>query len=475
MSRREKDAVVDMSAVKTADTRGVGVGRARAWLSTDAGHMMQAVSLDGDAPAEAAHEVPLEIDHARRFQSILGFGASFTDSSAFLVNGLDASARQEVMRRLFSRRHGIGLSLLRNPMGACDYSRWVYSYDDMSGGATDEDMRHFSIRHDLADIVPLTKEAMDLNPDLRLIASPWSAPGWMKDSGTMITGSLLKRWYSAYARYFVRFIQAYRGQGIAVHALTVQNEPLFEPPHYPGMPMSAAEELEFVTSFLRPALERAGLSPEIWGYDHNWDHPEYPAHLLEHGRKAFDGIAWHWYGGEAARQSELSRRYDDAPVYFTEGSGGDWIPAFGPAFGNLMRTGIEILRHRSRSLMLWNIALDRRNGPVVPGFGRSTCRGLLRISRGAKVEYTLDYWGLAHFSSVIAVGAVRVESTQSGSLRSLVCDNPDGTTAMVLFNDGNRPVDVRVKDAELDTLCRLPSQSAMTLLARVSTWREGER
>lgn len=474
-----KDGVVIMVGAHAVEADGPRLGQVQAWLSTDASHMMQtaavgAISDTGDAGVNGIADLVLEVDHAKRFQSIMGFGASFSDASASLVNGLELTARRRVMRSLFSRDDGIGLSLLRNPMGACDYSRWVYSYDDMGPGQTDEGLSHFSIEHDLADIVPLTKQAMGINPALRLISSPWSAPGWMKDSGTMITGSLLKRWYSTYAEYFVKFIQAYQSHGVPVHALTVQNEPLFEPPHYPGMPMSASDELEFVVSYLRPALARAGLSPEIYGYDHNWDHPEYPAYLLEQGREAFDGVAWHWYGGEADKQSELAQRYANIPTYFTEGSGGDWIPAFTPAFSNLMRTGIEILRHRSRSLILWNIALDQHNGPVVPGFGRSTCRGLLRIVNSATVEYTLDYYGLAHFSSAIAPGAVRVASSQGAGVSSLVCDNPDGTTAMVLFNDADRQRAVRVRDGELDVLFQLPSHAAMTLLTRTSTWCEGE-
>jgi glucosylceramidase len=463
---------VSITGLNTIEATDAQSGLVKAWLTTDATHMLQTV--DACADKDTVPDVVLDVDHTKRFQSIVGFGASFTDSSASLINSLDTSVRQQVMQRLFDRQRGIGLSLLRNPMGACDYSRWVYSYDDMPSGESDATLKHFSIKHDLADILPLTKMAMQINPEVQLIASPWSAPGWMKDSGTMITGSLMKRWYSAYAEYFVKFIQAYEREGVQVHALTVQNEPLFEPPHYPGMLVSAREELEFVVSYLRPALERSGLSPEIYGYDHNWDHPEYPEYLLTHAHDAFDGIAWHWYGGEAERQSEVAQRYQDFPSYFTEGSGGEWIPAFRPAFSNLMRTGIEILRNCSRSLILWNIALDHHNGPTVPGFGRSTCRGLLKISKSTAVEYTLDYYGLAHFSSAIAKGAVRIDSSQNKGIRSLVCDNPDGTTAFVLFNDGHEDRNIGIRDAELNVVYKLPSQAALTIVAHTSTWSKGE-
>jgi glucosylceramidase len=440
------------------------MGTTTAWMTTDAAHMMRPLALA--APGHAPIDDELTFDHGVRHQRIAGFGASFTDSSAFLVNGLDGGEKRTVMQRLFSSDKGIGLSLLRNPIGASDYARWVYSYDDMAGGVSDEHLDHFSIEHDRADILPLTAWAMRINPDLRLIASPWSAPGWMKDSGTMISGSLLKRWYGVYADYLVAFIKAYADEGVDVHAITIQNEPLFEPSHYPGMPLSAREAVDFVLRHLRPALHAAGLRTRIFGYDHNWDHPEYPEYLLAHAAEVFDGIAWHWYGGEPSVQSLLSRRFGDKPVYFTEGSGGDWIPAFEAAFSNVMRSGIDILRHRSRSFMLWNIALDERNGPVVPGFGRSTCRGLLRIGKGKRVEYTLDYYGLGHFSSVIRPGATRIESSQTPSIRTLACDNPDGSTGYVFFNDAQRSRYVHAGDGALDVAVSMPPKSALSIIAR---------
>ncbi|MFT8639324.1 glycoside hydrolase family 30 protein [Bifidobacterium sp.] len=428
--------------------------------STDAHHLWQPVEED-----PVSSDVTLAIDHCERHQSIDGFGASFTDSSAYLMSRLPEEQREQAMRRLFSPKDGIGLSMLRNPMGACDYSREFYTYDDMPQGRTDVSLRHFSIAHDEEAVIPLTALAMRLNPELKLMASPWSAPAWMKSSRRLATGRLLPRFYESYAQYFVRFIEAYRGNGIPVFAVTPQNEPLFEPRHYPSMRFSARGEARFVQRHLRPAFDGAGLRTRILGYDHNWDRPSYPLRLLKKADEAFDGIAWHWYGGEPQSQTVLAKRYPDKAVYFTEGSGGSWIPEFHPAFSNLMRRGIEILKNGSRCFILWNIALDEHNGPVVPGFGESTCRGLLRIGDGtSRVEYTLDYYGLAHFSAFIRPGAIRIGGKTDVPLCQLVCENPDGSTVVVMFNDSATPHHVSIVDEDLHGTVSCPAHSAVTVV-----------
>ncbi|KFI49457.1 glycoside hydrolase family 30 protein [Bifidobacterium biavatii] len=419
--------------------------------------------------AAGAADVTITVDPGHRHQSIDGFGASFTDASAHLIGQvLDDGDRTYAMSKLFDPKLGIGLSLLRNPMGASDYARTIYSYDDMPNGYEDMELEHFSIYHDEDGIIPLTKWAMELNPQLKLIASPWSAPGWMKTSGSMIGGELKEDRYEVYARYFVRFLQAYAEQGVPVFAVTPQNEPLFMPGHYPGMLMPADREVRFVRDFLRPALRKAGFDTRVFGYDHNWDRIDYPLNLLDDAFDAFDGIAWHWYGGRPVSQSRVAAIFPDKDVYFTEGSGGEWIPEFEPAFSNLMRTGIDILRNGSKSFILWNLALDEHNGPVVPGFGRSTCRGLLRVDQTDRtVEYTLDYYGLAHFSKFIRPGAVRIDSSQTVGVRSLACRNTDGSTVAVLFNDADHAVRVVVEVCGMDgspCTATMPAKAALTVV-----------
>lgn len=411
----------------------------------------------GTEPEKASPQTGIAevaLDKAERGQIMDGFGASFTDSSAYLMNQvLDEAKREEAMVKLFDPERGIGLSVLRNPMGASDYARSIYSYDDLPEGEADPELARFSIAHDEADIIPLVKRAMELNPDVKLMASPWSAPGWMKTSGSMLGGQLKPEYYAAYADYFVRYVQAYGEHGLPIYAVTPQNEALYEPLHYPSMLMPADVQTVFVRDYLKPAFVRAGIDTKILCYDHNWDRPDYPLEVLEGAGDAVDGVAWHWYGGEPAAQSEVRRAVPGKEVHFTEGSGGDWIPPFEQAFSNVMRTGIEILRNDSQSFVLWNMALDEHKGPTVPGFGESTCRGIVQVNQaGGELTYTLDYYALAHFSKVIRPGAVRIGSASAErEIRSAAFLNSDGSLAVVLFNDG---------DEDRRIALRLPAEAA---------------
>lgn len=390
----------------------------------------------------------VEIDASQTYQEMDGFGASFTDSAAYLIHQvLDEEQRTEVMSKLFDPQDGIGLSFLRNPMGASDYARTVYSYNDLPENETDPELSGFSIAHDEADIIPLLQQALKLNPEIKLMASPWSAPGWMKTSGSMITGQLKPEHYQVYADYFVRYIQAFAAHGLPTYAVTAQNEPLYEPQHYPGMLMLPEEQLVFIRDYLKPSFRKHGLDTKILCYDHNWDRPDYPLTVLEEAEAEVDGVAWHWYGGAPAAQSEVLAAYPGKEVHFTEGSGGEWIPPFEQAFSNVMRTGIEILRNHSKSFVLWNMALDQQNGPTVPGFGKSTCRGVVTVSQQTReLTYTLDYYALAHFSKVIRPKALRLDTAASkGHVRSVAFRNSDGSVAAVLFNNGDKEENVAVK------------------------------
>ena len=404
--------------------------------------------------AESADRaVHVALDIRERGQRMDGFGASFTDSSAYLIHGvLGEAQREELMIKLFDAHAGIGLSVLRNPMGASDYARSIYSYDDLPEGESDHELAKFSVAHDEADIVPLLKRALELNPDIKLMASPWSAPGWMKTSGSMLGGRLKPDCYQVFADYFVRYIQAYAEHGLPIYAVTPQNEALYEPLHYPSMRMPADVQTVFIRDYLKPSFERAGIQSKILCYDHNWDRPDYPLEVLAGAGDSVDGVAWHWYGGDASAQSEVLRAVPGKEVHFTEGSGGEWIPPFEEAFSNVLRTGIEILRHNSQSFVLWNMALDEHNGPTVPGFGQSTCRGIVQVNQSTgELTYTLDYYALAHFSRIIRPGAVRIGSScAEPDVRSAAFENTDGSIAIVLFNDAETTRRITLSLPELD-------------------------
>ncbi|MCR8658839.1 glycoside hydrolase family 30 protein [Paenibacillus endoradicis] len=425
-------------------------------------------SIEQLAPyASDVTEVTISINEQMTYQEIDGFGASFTDSSAYLMNQvLEPEQREQAMKMLFDPVQGIGLSVMRNPMGASDYARDFYSYNDLPEGETDEALSQFTIAHDEQDIVPLVKEALSLNEEIKLMASPWSPPAWMKTSGSMIGGELKKEYYSTYATYFVKYIQAYAEHGLPMYAITPQNEALYSPGHYPGMIMLPEVQSEFIKHHLKPAFVEHGISTKILCYDHNWDEPNYPLHVLETADDAVDGVAWHWYGGSPSTQSDVFHKFPLKEVHFTEGSGGEWIPVFEPAFSNVMRTGIEIIRNYSKSLVLWNMALDENNGPTVPGFGNSTCRGIVQVNQQTKeLTYTLDYYALAHFSKCIRPNAVRLDTQSTNEqVRSVSVRNKDNSIALVLFNDSelNCNASIALPGAE-SIVIAVEAKSAITI------------
>ncbi|KZS46412.1 glycosyl hydrolase [Paenibacillus glucanolyticus] len=414
-----------------------------------------------------AQQHTIVIDEEQTFQEMDGFGASFTDSAAYLIHQvLETEQRSELMTQLFDANEGIGLSVLRQPMGASDYARDFYSYNDLPEGQSDEELKQFSIAHDEDDMIPLLQEALRLNPDVKLMGSPWSPPGWMKTSGSMIGGELKPEYYSVYADYFVRYIQGYASHGLLIYAVTPQNEALYSPGHYPGMIMLPEAQSEFIKNHLKPQFVKNRINTKILCYDHNWDQPDYPMTVFEQAEDAVDGVAWHWYGGKPSAQSDVFEAFPGKEVHFTEGSGGEWIPPFEQAFSNVMRTGIEILRNHSKSYVLWNMALDEKNGPTVPGFGKSTCRGIVTVNQQTKeLTYTLDYYALAHFSKCVRPKALRVASTSNDLIRSVAFKNTDGSIAAVLFNDSEAPESVAIQLRGEEALqLEMPAKSALTVM-----------
>src|SRR6266446_10711967 len=280
------------------------------------------------APDSNSNPLTVTVDENAQFQEIEGFGASFTDSSAWLVyNKLNSTQRTDLMTNLFSPTNGIGLSLLRQPLGASDFSTiGNYSYDDVPAGQTDPNLTSFSIDHDLTYIVPVLKQAIQLNPAVKIIGTPWSPPGWMKTTGSMIGGNLKIEDYPHLASYFVKYIQAYQAQGVPVNYITVQNEPLYIPPGYPGMGMAASEQANFIKNNLGPALAANHLNTNILAYDHNWDAPNYPGAILADADAAryISGVAWHWYGGDVGAQTTVHNAFPSKDAFITEASGGTW-------------------------------------------------------------------------------------------------------------------------------------------------------
>jgi O-glycosyl hydrolase len=395
----------------------------------------------GPAPSGST----ITVDTTRTYQPMTGFGASFTDSSAWLVGTkLDPTQRDALMRDLFSRRDGIGLNVLRQPMGASDFTvHGDYSYDDLPAGQTDPELAHFTVDHDRTYTIPLLKQARGLNPQLAVMATPWSPPGWMKTSDSMVTGRLRADAYQPYADYFAKFLKAYAAAGVPVRYVTPQNEPLYEPSTYPGMYLPADQQRTFITRYLAPTLKKQGLSTGILGYDHNWDVTSYPESLYADPATARNvtGTAWHCYAGDVPAQTVVHNDYPNKPAFQTECSGGNWEGDEQGAFAGTMDNIINGPRNWAQSIVRWNIALDSASGPT--NNGCQGCRPVVTVSQGADGKWsytpTADYWGLAQASKFVQPGARRVASNTfgKGSLEDVAFTNPDGSTALVTFNSGS--------------------------------------
>jgi glucosylceramidase len=422
------------------------------WLTTpDQKNLLQEQVgiLFSDTPTN--ENILIEIDDSKSFQEMDGFGASFTDSSAWLLaHCLDDEKRDEVMRKLFDPIEGVGLSYIRQPMGSSDFALRNYTYNDIPEGETDFELNHFSIEYDKPYIIPMLKKAIEINPAIKVMGSPWSAPAWMKTNGSLIQGKLREDCYEVFANYFVKYIQAYEREGIPIHAITIQNEPDFEPEGYPGMRMTANEQTEFVKNHLGPAFENAGIKTKIIVWDHNWDQPDFPIEVLNNpeARKYISGSSFHGYGGEIEAQLDVHNAHPDKDIYFTEQSGGCWATDFPDNLkyevGNLIVKGT---RYWAKTIVKWNMALDENHGPQ--NGGCPDCRGVIRIhQKTGEVTFNQEYYTLGHGSKVVRPGARRIESSvdMDSDVINVAFKNPDGSIALVVVNKGEKDRSFSVKN-----------------------------
>jgi O-glycosyl hydrolase len=392
-------------------------------------------------PGRSVTSSTIAVDDSHTYQSMLGFGAALTDSSASLIyQNLTASQRSALMRDLFDPRTGIGLGMIRDPMGASDFSATGnYSYDDMPPGQTDPTLANFSIAHDLAYIVPVLKQARSINPKLTLMANPWSPPGWMKTSDSMVGGTLKPESYGPLAQYFAKFLAAMDAQGVHVNYITPQNEPLYIPGSYPGMGMVPADQRTFVRDYLAPALSAARLRTGIFAYDHNWEEPGYPEMIYSDPAAAavVAGTAWHCYAGVVAAQTAVHNAYPNVSTHETECSGGTWQGTDQQAFDATMALLIGSPRNYAQDVLLWNLALDQNNGPT--NNGCLTCRGVVTIAGSAgsaTITKNVDFYALGQLSKFVAPGAIRIGSSvlADGSIEDVAFRNGDGSRVLVAHN-----------------------------------------
>lgn len=424
-------------------------GPAELWITSADESQKLAPQPPVAATGAALGDEAVTIDTARHFQKVHGFGAAITDASAELLSALPEDKRKALMAELFGRANGgLGLSFTRLTVGASDFSPTHYSYDDTPGNTPDPELRYFSIEPARRYVLPRAREALAINPELRVMISPWSAPAWMKTTKSLIQGQLLPQYYPAFADYLARVVEGFGREGVPVSMLTIQNEPDFEPDSYPGMRVNPPERATIIGRHLGPLLKKRGLDTQILDYDHNWDNPEMPWKVLADpvARRFVAGVAWHCYEGDVAAQSQVHDAFPDKDAWFTECSGGEWAPKFGETLGWMTdKLIIGGANNWSRGTLLWNLALDPAHGPHKGGCG--DCRGVVTIDpRAGAVTRNVEYYVLGHASRYVLPGAWRVGvARRGGGIEAAAFLNRDGSRVAILHRTkGDGPVTLAI-------------------------------
>jgi glucosylceramidase len=374
----------------------------------------------------------INIDTTKTYQTIDGFGFALTGGSASLINSLEETKKAALISELFaSGGTNIGVSYIRISLGASDLSSSAFSYDDTAG---DTELKNFSLDKEKADLIPILKRIIAINPKIKIMASPWSAPAWMKDNNSFKGGSLKAEYYGIYAKYFVKYIQRMQEQGINIDAITPQNEPL-NPDNNPSMLMVSADQSKFIKNNLGPEFQKAGIKTKIIVYDHNADHPEFATAIYQDkdANPYIDGAAFHLYGGTINALAPVHDRFPDKNIYFTEQAtfaGGDFGGDLAYHISNLI---IGATRNWSRNVLEWNLASDPQFGPHTNG-GCTTCLGAVTIS--SDFTRNVSYYIIAHASKFVHPGAVRIYSDLESTIQTVAFKNNDGTKVLIALNAG---------------------------------------
>ena len=412
--------------------------KVRVWLTT----ADRSALLAEQAPIafrKVGETVPIvEVHGNDRKQTIDGFGFALTGGSAELLMKMSAPRRAALLKELFGRSgDAISVSYLRVSIGSSDMNERVFTYDDLAAGESDPQLAKFDLGPDRKDVVPVLKEILAINPKIAILASPWSAPSWMKDNDAAKGGSLKPEYYTAYAAYFVKYLQAMAAEGIHIRAITVQNEPL-NANNTPSMLVTAEEEGKFIQTALGPALKRAGLHTDIILYDHNCDRPDYPLDILAdtRTRALVKGSGFHLYGGEVAAMTEVHEAHPDKDVYFTEqmvvdGKNKTTLPIA----HSVSEVVIGATRNWSRNVLLWNLAADPSFGPHTDHGGCPVCQGAITID-GDTVTRNLAYYTVAHVAKFVAPGSVRVGSDEVDGLADVAFSTSAHGMVLVVANTG---------------------------------------
>ncbi|WP_299181942.1 glycoside hydrolase family 30 beta sandwich domain-containing protein [uncultured Chryseobacterium sp.] len=387
----------------------------------------------------------IEIDDSQKFQYVDGFGYTLTGGSVEVLNRLSPAKRNALLKELFGNDpNSISISYLRLSVGASDLDSEVFSYDDLPEGQTDPTLSKFSLARD-KDLIAMLKEILKINPKIKIIAAPWSAPVWMKDNGKSIGGSLKPEFYGVYANYFVKYIQGMKKEGIIIDAITPQNEPL-HPGNNPSLYMTSDQQKEFIKNHLGPVFKANNIKTKIVVYDHNCNKPEYATNILSDSEayQYVDGSAFHLYEGDISALGMVHDAFPDKNLYFTE----QWTGAKGNFNEDLnwhvKNVIIGSMRNWSKTALEWNVANDPEYKPHTDG-GCTECKGAITVSDSENFTRNVSYYIIAHASKFVPANSQRIASTQTNDLSTVAFKTPAGKTVLIVQNYSTKEENFTIK------------------------------
>ena len=442
----------------------VGINDVEFWLTkSDQSVLLQKQSTVLSFGTVANSNANINVDTTQTFQTIDGFGFTLTGGSAYVINLLNATDKTNLLNELFGNgANSIGISYLRLSIGASDLNASVFSYDDLAQGNTDMNLDSFSLSKDTIDLIPILKQIVAINPSIKIIATPWSPPVWMKDNNSTIGGRLQTQYYDVYAKYFVKYIQAMKANGITIDAVTPQNEPL-NPGNNPSLSMTAQEQINFIKNNLGPAFQSASLTTKIITYDHNCDHPDYPISVLSDptANTFVYGSAFHLYAGDISAMSAVHTAFPGKALYFTEQYTSSTGNFGGDLKWHLKNVIIGSMRNWGRVALEWNLANDLNYNPHTPG-GCDQCKGALTL--GGTITRNVGYYIVAHASKFVPVGSVRIGSNITGNLQNVAFKTPSGKKVLIVENDGASSETFNIRFNNKLTAATLPTGAVGTYI-----------
>ena len=407
----------------------------------------------------------IALDPSIMYQTIDGFGYALTGGSAQLINQLSVSKKNELLQNLFNPQNtdGIAVSYLRISIGASDLDSGVFSYDDLTAGQEDLSLAKFSLGHDTLHLIPILKQIIAINPAIKIMASPWSPPTWMKSNKSTMGGVLLGQYYNVYAQYLAKYISMMKSYGITVDAITLQNEPENDK-NNPSLLMNATEQASFIKNYVGPVFQQQNIKTKIVLFDHNCDHPEYPISVLNDAQAAsyVDGSAFHLYVGGVSALSTVKAAHPSKNIYFTEQWTGSQGSFSGDFIWHIKNVIIGTMNNWSKTAIEWNLANDPSYQPHTIG-GCTQCKGALTIN-GDTYTKNVSYYIIAQASKCIPPGSVRINSSDIANVDNVAFVTPQGKKVLLVLNSSNTAQAFSVSCAGKTFTANLAPQAATTYI-----------